>query len=204
MFNELEDQMATQTKYGRPSYLEAHPEIVERIREEYAKDRSIRRVAAVLAISHNTVKKYLRVLGIEKSLGRSPDPAPWIARHTTPFAEWVSKRKDPLPRSVRKIAELSGFSKDQIYLYLKRRKSAAQAYLRSLGDLTELSIALVDTSGRHVNVGMFAQYELDVDKFSLLVTIKATLKFGGHLIFRLTFGRYKALFQRSEPEMPPK
>ena len=204
MFEELNEQMMKSTKNGRPSYFEANPELVEKIREAYARDKSVRRVASELCVSHNTVKKYLGLLGVPKPIGRNPDPKPWISRHPTPFAEWVAAQKQPLPRSVAKIAELSGFSKDQIYLYLKRRKSAAIAYLKSLGDLDKLSIALVDTNGRRVNVGMFAQYELDVDKFSLLVTIKATLKFGGHLIFRLTFAKYKALFPGLEVEMPPK
>ncbi|HSW65294.1 MAG TPA: hypothetical protein VLH56_18580 [Dissulfurispiraceae bacterium] len=204
MFEELNEQIVKDTKHGRPSYAEANPELVSKILEAYARDKSVRRVAQELCISHNTVKKYLGLRGVPKPIGRNPDPKPWISRHPTPFAEWVTAQKQPLPRSVAKIAELSGFSKDQIYLYLKRRKAAAIAYLRSLGDLDTLGLTLVDTTGRRVNTGMFAQYELDVDKFSLLVTINATLKFGGHLIFRLTFAKYKALFASPELEMPPK
>jgi len=190
-----EDLLEYKKKGRKPLFLSGGP-TVEEIISTYLKEKSVRRTAAKLQIAEGTVKKYIRITETPTVPGRNPDPSPWEARCPSKVALWVKERKEALPRSVKEIVRISGFSQDQVYLYLRRRVFAAKAYLQALGDLREKEgLALIDVKGRKIPVGMFAQYELDVDRFNLLVSITATLNFGGKANFKLSFGKYIDLWR---------
>lgn len=184
----------------KPIVLSGGPSI-EQMVETYRTERSLRRASSKLGISVSTLQKYLHLVKENLVLGRTHTGIPWKTRYLGGVATWVHDRTAPLPRSVREIVRLSGFTRDQVYAYFKRRRRAAVEFLKSLGDLRTIpEVTLTDIRGRRIPTGMFSQYELFVDKFNLVVSIEATMKFGGKATFRLPFARYRELLG----EMPPK
>lgn len=183
-------------KTGRKRIIEEGYSLAD-MSKVYAEEKSLRRAAARLGISTQTLHYYIKAIQENRPVGRNPDPNAWESRQVSAASKWVREQTEPLPRSVKELAKKSGLSVDQFYYYFKRRVRAAKAYLNSLGDLRDIpNLLLVDIHGRKILAGMFANYELTVDKFSLLVTIRATLKFGGHTVFKMSFGNYKDIFDR--------
>lgn len=178
---------------GRPTILDTLQLTPEDIHEVYVREGTVRKAAAALKISVVTLRKYLGDNVYAK--GRKLNPYPWKRQISHPVQEWLDAHQGAVPRSVRAIALACGQSYSATERYLYRRRDATKAYLESLGDLRDLErVVLHDTRGRTVLAGMIMDYLLKVDKYNLVVSINATLRFGGVIEAKLSFSRYKELF----------
>lgn len=183
-------------KKGRPDILEERHMTLDDLVAVYRSHKSLRKSAKELKMSPTTLLKYLTYAEACGPVGRPTNPYPWKRADHHPLRDWIAKQDRPIPRSVARISELSGVPRKGVYKYLAQRRQAAVAYLKTLGDIRSLGgISLRDVAGRVIAAGMISQHEMDVDKFSLVVTLNVVLNFGGKATIRLPFSRYRELFQ---------
>lgn len=193
----MEYNARTKKHPGRPTILEDFHMTHEELFELYKRLGSVRKTAAELGVCVNTILKHLK--GEMHPVGRPRNPYPWKRQVRHPFQDWLENYKGELPRSPRKIAELSGFSASAVERWFRRRAHGAQAYLESLGDLREKAgVVLLDTQGRRILAGMLADYKYTVDYYNLVVTVQAVFKFGGTTTCKLSFKRAVELLSSKE------
>ncbi len=181
---------------GRPTVLEALGLTVADLVAAYEREGTLRKTAAATGVCKNTLKKYLKGTDVMHGRGARPQPYAWRAARTTPVTTWFKEhRNDRLPRSVRDLAELSGFSEGQVRKFLFNRQQAAYEYLRALGDLREQPKAIIDVAGRRIPLGMIQDYNLKVDRYDLTVQISGVLRLGLELRAVVGFSQYQGLFK---------
>ena len=187
---------------GRPTCIEEGVFTMQQLRTLYAQTHSIRKVSAKLGVSPTTVKKYLK--GQTARPGRPIQPRAWDVHSRSLVHEWfVANKNRQLPRTTREIAELSGFSVQQINRYLGVRKKAMESYLASLPPINSCVFILRDTEGMRVPTNLIKAYSLWVDRITGDVTISAVLKVGGHRIIRLPFRELEAALKGTSQSLVP-
>lgn len=181
---------------GRPTVLESLDLTVDDLVTAYKEAGTLKLTAERTGICVNTLKKYLGAAGALGPRGARPQPFAWRRTRTSPVGEWFKEhRNDKLPRTMRDLAALSGFSENQVRKFLATRQRAAIEYLRALGDLREVPKAIVDVSGRRVPCGMIQEYVLKVDRYDLSVRIEGALRLGLALKAIVPFGAYQGMFK---------
>ena len=186
---------------GRPTCLQEGVFTIKSLRDMYQRTRSVRKTAAALGVSPTTVKKYLK--GDAAPPGRPIQPLAWKAKCRSQVHDWFILQKNrQLPRTVREISELSGFSTAQINRYLWARKKAMESYLASLPPLNSFIAVLTDLSGTRVPTNLIKAWTYDIDKISGDVTISAVLTMGGMKIIKLPFRQLEAVLLGHNPDIP--
>ena len=186
---------------GRPTCLEDGTFTIKSLRTAYQQTRSIVKTAALLGVSPTTVKKYLH--GSLKERGRPIQPASWKTKCRSQVHAWFAENKGrQLPRTSKEIAELSGFSMEQVNRYLWSRKKAMESYLASLPPLNSRIVVLTDLNGQKVPSNLIKDYSTSIDRISADVTISAVLTLGGLRVIRLPFRQYEAVLLGKNPDIP--
>jgi hypothetical protein len=199
----------SQTKRGR-----GRPKITdvfisaEKIAEYYSKCHSMRKTAKQLGIGVRTVFKYVNEVSKPIQIGGEINED-WLEKlERSPVALELKKLPQPIPRTITGIynALEERYTYDTIRYYLRSRASACEENLRKAGSLTDIRpIHLRDIYGRVINTGMIEMYLLTVNPYTLVVTINATLKFGGKVTFRLAYASLLGMLKEQRAvTMPPK
>lgn len=185
---EIDDPQTYRSK-GRPTMLAMDHQFLRELRQTYERERSIRRTATALGISPTTVKKYLG--GAVAKVGRPVQPKAWTAQDRTSIHKWFVNHKDePLPLNTPSLAKYSGFKRAQVTRYLRRRHDAVLAYLQALPDPRDGFILFEDTLSRRLPSPLIKSFTLDVDRFTLVVTMNCLLKAGGVRLVKMGFKQY--------------
>ena len=159
----------------------------DRLIMAYKKYKTCRATAKALGVSHATVSKMLKGMGVPV-LERLE--ATKIARkrvsHYGKFAQFLREYKGkPLPRSISQLMELSGCTKDTIACYLTRRRKSVKAALKELPDLRSILVKLQDDLGDIHSSKDILIYEYAVDRFSLQTSILCEMKSGTKMVFSI-------------------
>ena len=168
------------SKAGRHPITELIPP--EKIARAYERTGSARKAAILLQTTHKTVIKVLRNMGYEIN-----PPRAWVytekrrPRKHSKFADWLRENQSTdLPRSLKKLSEMSGVSYAAVNNYMFRRREALRERLSELPDLIDSGVVLeasniIHESGKPVAVNSraFYNYEYVVDHYDLSVTIQA-------------------------------
>lgn len=190
----------TKRRFGRPTILEETNGIsMDLLIETYQELHSMRKTAAKLHLSTKTVCKYIQLAGKSFPEGHHAAADPLEATNNNKIARALDELGVPIPRSVRKIQDLLGnkFTSKAIHWFLLSRSEAALEVLYQTGDLLEKQHSTIrDIYGRTVQIGMFSMYELSIDRYNLVVTINATLNFGGKVTCRMAFQNFKDLLEK--------
>lgn len=174
---------------GRPSALMMDHRFLKELKQTYAQLKSIRKTAEQLKISPTTVRKYIGPAC--QAVGRPAQPKAWQARDRTQIHAWFVRHKDEtLPITIPALARYSGFKPNQVSRYLKRRHDAVLAYLMSLPDPREGFILFNDTMSRRLPSPLIKSFILQVDRFTLVVTMNCLLKQGGARQVQLGFQEF--------------
>lgn len=193
-------------KTGRPPITEVFMS-AEDIAKEYEKWHSMRKTAKVLGIGVRTVFKYVNEASTPIKAGREFFEDGLVVLNARPIAKELAKLPQPIPRSLRylEVALDHRFSRENIRWFLRSRAKACKENIQRKGSLcAKLPIVLRDVYGRMINTGMIEMYQVRVDLYNLVVTIDATLKFGGKVTFRLSYDALMKLLSREPPlECPP-
>lgn len=152
----------------------------EKVLKAYQMYGSYRAAAKAVGLTHPAVrtvilKYYPDAKPNESALAyRKKDP-----RHHGAFPLWLSMHGGkPLPRSIMKLAELSGCSRNSITCYFYRRRKAVADKLRALPDIRLIGTTLAvneDLTSAFSTNGIDS-YEYLIDKYSLRVKISVLLK----------------------------
>lgn len=151
----------------------------------YEYHRTLRSAAKALGITHVTLSRALKDAGIDV---RTKDAAMKEAHKKSPhfgtFALWLIENKGKaLPRSIEKLMELSGCTRDAVSCYFYRRRKDVKDQLRELPDLRTIKATVADSFGTKYRTDSFVSYEYLIDKYSLKVKVLAKLKDGTVLQF---------------------
>jgi len=198
--NDYELELVETKRPGRPTILEEKSLTLEQLAAVYANSNSEREAAAKLGITARTLRKYLRMSGVDTATPRSK--APGVTHNPSPVYYWIRDQHGIIPRSTRAIAQQSGLSHAMIAKFLERRRKAAMVYLNNLGSIRELpGHRLTTTRGQLFSTEQIAQAQLSVDLYSLAVTLKLMLRSGVSVVAVLSFNTYRELFP-SAPDEP--
>lgn len=129
-------------------------------------------IAERFGVSARTIDRMLLRKGIRIKRGRKP------GEHFSQFAKWLGAHPGTiLPRSIRKVAELSSCSPTSVKLYLYRRRKALRKKALTL-DFRKLFVRCRDIRGRIIPARAIAEYRLSVESWTHAVRLSCTLKAG--------------------------
>lgn len=174
----------------------------EDIRQMYREMKSVRKVGKKVGISYVTVAKIVKdeVLPV----GSQPLPYKWGGREHY-FKKWQDEHLGLLPRSPQKVAAMynqPGVTWNAIECYMRRRARLIRDYLYSLGDLRTLKGKfMIDTKGREIPLENIYSYEIRVDKYNLVVEIRAVLNFTGSTTIRTSVADMLDLFGKEKADV---
>ena len=189
---------APSRRSGRPTILEERGLTPERIYEVYLEEGTCDKAAERLKISDRTVSKYVRSMGILPTFGRPTQTKSYRTSRPSPLLDYFVQHRGIVPRSVKKIAEETGYSPRAVSMFLSRRKKAAMDQLKELERLNEIDRLLVDTRGRKILSGNIVNYSITLDTYSLNARIAAVLKVGGAAAFVMSYRDLKKLLGASK------
>lgn len=106
----------------------------DQIVELYMLTRNLRQLEKDLGISRKTLSKILDRAGLALRPGRKKGtPNKMKDYHYSCLAEWLRKHSGiPLPRSIVKISQLTGCTKDEVKSYIYRRRRSIAKRLKKL------------------------------------------------------------------------
>ena len=163
--------------------------------------------AKKLGISTWTYRKILRDKGYYQPY--KPVPAGPGVEHLNGHSpslllEWCRAHpKRNLPRSIRKIAKMTGIKYETIKQYLKKRKRRVKDWIVSLGDLRALKgTVITDSLRRKIPVDLVTLYTISLDNYDLDVLLDMVLKGGVRLKARLGWKEYVGLFGKVPGDAP--
>lgn len=186
---------------GRPDCIAAGVFTLAELRAWYSMVRSIRKTAEHFKVSPTTVKKHLS--GEVGKRGRPVQPKSWEVACRSPLHKWFTDHRDRhLPRDVKDLALMSGFSTRRISRYLNERRLAMLAFLETLPAPNSVVIVFRDVEGSKVPSNLLRAYTVDVDRFSGAVSLSGVLSPGGMRIIRVPFREYVAALRGENPELP--
>lgn len=185
---------------GRRKIREERGVSLDDIRSLYRQLESVKGVARSIGVSYRTAKKYLREAGVQPRRGRPPVEEG--GKHFSAFANWLRKHpQTALPRSISAISKITGFSKDTIKSYLRRRRRRVQKFVESLPPLGEKNRLLLDIEGRRIPTRGMDWYILSIDRWTLKIKIRALMKNQRPYFFEYTMEELKRVLEAS-PESP--
>jgi len=148
---------------------------IEDLKHAYFKHQNAKAVGEEFGISQKSVLRLLTKAGIVIYHGRPVGEERGKPYHTSCLAEWL--RANPgvkLPRSVEKIAELTGCTKDEVKTYLYRRRVAIARDTARL-PFKQSTQGMKDTTGFYIPFaawGKVLKVQVEPYTFALLMTVK--------------------------------
>jgi hypothetical protein len=140
----------------------------------FIKTGSYLKTAKELHLSYKTVRKYLTEKGIQNPRGK---PKGTLSKRYGDLMTWVRGHPNvKLPKSYKEIMTLTGLSLDSIKCYIQRRRDEVRDFIKSIPSLKTLEITFVTKSGVKIPTLYFKSYEIDFNKWTLVITIKVVLK----------------------------
>ena len=195
------DDLVLARSRGRPSCVAQGVFTPDTLKHAYADLKSIRATAKAFGVSPTTVVKYLS--GHGRPAGRPAQPLPWKARCRSSIHDWfVEHRNDPPARSMTELVKLSGFTAGALSRYLHSRQKAAFEYLRTLPDPRTKVIIFRAIDATNVPSNLIKSYVLELDRFTLAVTLYCVLTAGGQRTIKLTFRDYETALTNTNPQLP--
>jgi hypothetical protein len=188
-------------KCGRLSCIAEGVFTLRQLREAYKKCGSVRATAEYLGVSPTTVKKYLK--GGLLPRGRPIQPYLWKTAIASEVGQWFELHKEErLPSHPKDIAELSGFTVNQVRRFLYSRRKAAESYLKTLPEPTSKVIIFRDIEGNQVPSSFIKAFTTEVKLSSLDVTLNVVLTVGGQRVIKIPFREYEAALKGTSTSIP--
>ena len=140
----------------------------------YKQKGNLKAAAKALNVCPRTISRYLKQFNYKLKTGPK-------ANHFFPHYSCMIKfvRRFPnikFPRSVKKISELTGCTKDAVTTYLYRRRKQVKNEVSKLPDFRHTTIKLKDTKGRIIPSSNWKAYSIYVNKWTVKLRIEAILK----------------------------
>ena len=146
----------------------------------YKEGQSTKAIAEQLGCSDRTVRRYLSEAGVERRHGPKRQLEVGASHDRGCLGLYMRQHlEEELPHSLRKIASLTGCTKDEIKCYLYRKRAYMRKFLASLPALDEVNIILPTTQGFKVPTKAFSAYKIYLNKWKFTVKIVAWLKMNG-------------------------
>lgn len=167
----------------------------------YREMGTIKKVSDRLGVTERTIKNWFREGGItgikhmtrEHPIEKAQGLRKWIHEH----------QGERLPRSMKKISEITGFSKSLVNSYFHRRRRRLMRWLKSFPPLGELNVTLKEANGAFVPVKAIESYDFKIDPYTLAFIVYGRRKTGSVFAVRLTPKRWAALFATAEASPRP-
>ena len=176
---------------GRRTALKTKGITIDDIKKYYIQFGKIDPIARKTGISTRTIRTYLKEAGVELRRGR---PANEGGFHFSKLAKWIRANPTiPLPRKPKDIATLTSIPINDIKTYLFRRRKAVKDFVESLPDFKKQAYIFIDKEGRRIPTQAFKFYILSVDKFTLVINIRAVLNNGKRYVFKYTMNELKGV-----------
>lgn len=168
---------------SRESEWDAKGMTPEKVRDLYAKAKTLHGGAKLAGVSRKTFWMWVHKAGITPPRGRRPD---YPRRQFSCLAEWIRDHPStPLPIAPAKIVALTGCTIDSVKSYLKRRRHELDDWVRGLPDLRLVKgVSLLTTEGYAVPLIAIDKYAISTPR--LKVRITGTLKSGRHFTVSTT------------------
>jgi hypothetical protein len=181
-------------KRGRPTILKDPKKNLNEFKAFYlSHGESLKETAKFFRISNPTLRKYLRQAKVVlKRHGAMPDPNRGYIPEKALLFKWL--RENPtvrLPKSIKKISDLTGINYPCVKMYLYRRRDRLVKWLKRQGSLEDSLVVLKDLHGRVFPCRALKDFDLTADKFDSTITLTARLKSTeGKIIFRISLSTY--------------
>ena len=193
---ETEEQAPKKYRPGRPPVTKRKGFSVEDLVSAYKRTKSARAAAQEFGISHNTALRYLSEAGINTSVRRTK------RKHTSDLANWIRENQGiRLPRSVKKLSEMSGIPENTISCYLYRRRKVTRDIAKSLPNLLGLSVRRKDDETKElIPFYDLLDYQFEVDRWSFALIILGTTldnKFVSFTIPKSELGEFKKTVEKA-------
>lgn len=160
---------------SRQSEWDLHGMTPEKVRDLYAKHKTLIAGARAVGVSRKTFWVWVHKAGLNPPRGRRPD---YTRRHFSCLAEWVRDHPStPLPIAPTRIATLTGCSIDSVKSYLKRRRHELTTWVKGLPDLRLVKgVSLLTTEGYALPLIAISTYAISIPR--LKVRVSGHLKSG--------------------------
>lgn len=158
--------------------LREHNITAKQLREMYLELGNAKKVAQALGAGYKAVRQHLRKAGVSLKPGK-PLGARGGGYHTSCLAKWLRAHPGQgLPRSMKKIAELTDCTKNEIKTYLWRRRQSISKQVKRLHFQASLG-GLTDTTGAYVPFHAWREIEeVKVQLYSFEIDLKVLLRTG--------------------------
>lgn len=158
----------------------------EKIVKAYTIHGSYRAVASLVGLSRTSVMKAVKEAGLDpndypsRKLRRREYTggfAEWIQKKTKhgSFDEWVTRHRFVrLPRSYKKIADISGHTYESVRCYFRHRRRMVEERIMRLPDLADCpDVVLEDDNGEVFGTQELSNVRYRFDKWTFRVRIRA-------------------------------
>lgn len=157
----------------------------------YYKLGTINAVAEKLGVTPRTVKAWFAegdIVGLKhKTRKRTPEEQPELKR-------WmVAHPGTRLPRSDKKIAEMTGITYSSVHNFFTRRKRKLTEWLKTLKPFNELNLVLKDDNGKLLPTRAVKDYAFRLDRYTLALQVYGTYRSGGVFTYTTTVRKYALL-----------
>lgn len=140
---------------------------------------SLREGARKIGVHHVVLARYCRKNGITIPNAMMEESRRFDL-HFGAYPKWL--RENPgvsLPKSIRRISEITGCTADEIKSYMYRRRRETREVIRTIPDLRKGSLMLKTLTGEWVDTSAIAKYNYVVNHWSCETVI--TLAVGGQV-----------------------
>lgn len=158
----------------------------QKILKTYKELGSTVATAKRLGVSRHTVSRHLKVLGVVLKKGRKKGSQPHNKKqHSGCLPQWLREHPHAeLPRSPKKIAELTGCSKDAVRTYLYRRRNQVLVAVGELPWLKSAKVMLTSVEGYMIpGKDIFRVESIVVDPYTFRATVSVQLRSGAWTTF---------------------
>jgi hypothetical protein len=144
-----------------------------------------------LGVSRRSVINWMRQAGIVGTVHRRHKMK---AKRTTALFRWIMEHPGvKLPTTVKGIVRVTSLTRHQVDCALRHRQQQLQRHLESLTPLMLGHGTFETWSHVTLPVAAVATYSIEVDKFSLLVTIEGELRNGELFVATMSRADFKRL-----------
>lgn len=201
----LADELVPETEppkpRGRSRLIDDPVYDLHKLLDYYTSVKSIRRVAIHFGISPTTAHRYLRPY--TNRPGRPRQTQAWKAKCRSEIHQWfLDNAGRRLPRSVKDIARIAGFTPSVVNRYLGQRKAAVEAYLFHLPHPNEVVVIFTDVDGQKIPSNLIAQYTIEVDRYTCDLTLSCVLSVGGQRTIKIPFAAYSEAMKGTSSTLP--
>ena len=158
---------------------------LEEFKQTFVEEKTILKTAKKLGVNRRTVRRMLDRYGLQvPPVGK---PVGSRQPHHSAILKWVREHPDEkLPRSVKRISDLTGVSQNKIKTYLYRQRKRAKNAIRSLPDLRKLNAKFRAPNGFVVPFRYIDHYEVLFDPWRLTYKLRMKIHGSGKMhVFRL-------------------